>query len=268
MHTSIIAFPLSATGIRSIPSGRPWPRCRQKTVKTGLAIFGILATLQPVPARGLPDSQALERLSPVTVTTPPFDALVRVQTELGERCTGFLITPTLVMTAAHCLYLDRVRHYVQTAYRLGLYRAHSAVIAFRIPAAYRPSDEAATAGADRAILVLQRPVGNPSQILPLGLLPVITAPIRLAGYRQDHEELAVETDGCRVLGTSADGEGRPLLSHDCQATPGTSGAPLVWRGPDGRWVAIGVQIETSPRGKGGLAVPTLDASRPDRSVDR
>ena len=44
---------------------------------------------------------------------PPWRALGRVQTELGSRCTGFLVAPRAVLTAAHCLYRPGPHSFVQ-----------------------------------------------------------------------------------------------------------------------------------------------------------
>ncbi len=226
-------------------------------------------------AHGLPGIGASDQRRPVSVAEPPFDALVRVQTELGGRCTGFLVAPALVMTAAHCLYQPRAQAYLQpgsvhvlAAYRSGAWRAHARVVRFVIPRGYAPAAEAATAGADRALLVLGQPVGTAAQTLALRRPPALPLTVRLAGYGQDREERAVESPPCAVTGPAADGQGRALLAHGCQATAGTSGAPLVWLQPDGRWAAIGVQIEARDAQAGGLAVPVLDATPSDRSAGR
>ncbi|XAO72234.1 MAG: trypsin-like serine protease [Acetobacteraceae bacterium] len=49
----------------------------------------------------------------VDVTQPPWLILGRLQTELGTRCTGFFIAPNVVMTAAHCLWLEESGHYIR-----------------------------------------------------------------------------------------------------------------------------------------------------------
>ena len=213
----------------------------------------------------------------VDVRQPPWNSLVRVQTELGGRCTGFLVSPQVVVTAAHCLFLPRVRHFIRPesvhvllAYRTGLYAGHARVRHFTVPPAYQPLDETGTAGADRAVLVLEHRLLPMSEILPVAPVPdLLPAPLRLGGYGQDRDEVAIADPGCRLVGRTADGQGRPLLVHDCEATRGTSGAPLLWRRPDGRWAAIAIQIESMVRGAGGRAVPLADPPTPsDRPEDR
>jgi protease YdgD len=210
----------------------------------------------------LPGVAASDRRKPVDLQDGPWRWLVRVQTELGGRCTGVVVAPRVVETAAHCLFLSRTGNFIQPTsvhvllgYRQGQYVAHARVARFVIPDGYDPRQEDRTAALDRATLILSTPLPVPGGGAPVAPPPPDGATVRLGGYGQDRDELAVADPDCRVVGRSADGGGRPLLAHDCEATRGTSGAPLLWQAPDGHWAAVGLQIEAAGDGAGGRAVP-------------
>ncbi len=245
-------------------------------VKNGIRALAA-AMLATVPARpGLAADpaqrpgvgQADHRVA-VDVLRPPWNSLVRVQTELGGRCTGFVVAPQVVVTAAHCLFLFRVGRFIQPgsvhvllSYRMGQYAAHARVARFTIPSDYRPLDESGSAGLDRAVLLLEHRLPG-AAILPIEPVPgSLPLPVRLGGYGQDRDEVAIADPACRLTGYATDGQGRPLLTHDCEATRGTSGAPLLWQRPDGRWAAVAIQIEAVSAGAGGRAVPLAGLSTP------
>ena len=209
----------------------------------------------------LPGLSASVPMRPASLGDAPWQALLRVQTELGGRCTGFLIAPAIAMTAAHCLFLPRSGHFmpprfvhVLWRYRMGRYDAHARVVRFILPPLYDPLAEAHTAGLDRVVLLLDHAIAPPDDVLRAArALPAVGTGLRLAGYGQNRDELAVEGPPCRVTGLQADATGHAVIAHDCAGTRGTSGAPLVARDADGSWRAVGVQIEARAASVGGLA---------------
>ena len=58
-------------------------------------------------------AQATDRRVPVDPNEPPWNAVAKVQTTTGNHCTGALIGPSTVLTAAHCLYNPRTRAMLQ-----------------------------------------------------------------------------------------------------------------------------------------------------------
>lgn len=218
----------------------------------------------------LPGLSSGETLQPVPLGIPPWHALLRVQTELGERCTGFLIAPSVAVTAAHCLFLSRTGGYLQPGsvhvllrYRMGRYDAHARVRRFIVPPLYDPGREARSAGLDRALLILDHPIAPMGDTLrPMRVLPPVGTELRLAGYGQDRDEVAAAGPVCRVTGLQADATGAGVIAHDCAGTRGTSGAPLLARQADGSWQVAGVQIEARAGAAGGLAASMMAPEQP------
>lgn len=210
---------------------------------------------------GLGGHDRRERVDPATA---PWRMLGRIQTIYGGRCTGFLIGLYRAMTAAHCLYRGpahvlispRYVHFLLAPDR-GVVKAAALVEDYVIPPGYDPAHETESSGSDWAVLVLNEPLGAIGGILPLARDPLPPAtPIVLGGYSRDHTEVIEADLHCRVLETVHNARGAPLLHHDCEATEGTSGAPLLRQGPEG-WAVIGIQIGAVVNRAGGVAVPAF-----------
>jgi len=199
---------------------------------------------------------------PVDVTQAPWRAVGRVQTELGARCTGFLVGPRTVMTAAHCLYRAGPARFVQPrsvhfllGYRMGRYAAHARAVAFTVGPGWDPARKMQTLGADWAALTLDAPLGTADRVLGVARsAPVAGTPAMLGGYGKDRAELIDADLHCAVLGQGRDADGRPLITHACAGTSGTSGAPLLVK-EDAGWVAAGIQVAVEEDRARGIAVP-------------
>ncbi|MGK7866369.1 trypsin-like serine peptidase [Falsiroseomonas sp. E2-1-a20] len=233
-----------------------------------IAPRALLALLLAGPALGQPlpglDGQASRR--PALVAEAPWSSLVRVQSEAGGRCTGVLIAPNRVLTAAHCLVARQTRRMLQpgrvhvlAGYHRGEFRAQARVASLRVA----PGFEAATSGpfgADWAVLRLAAPLAGP--VLPLAGLPARGTPAMLGGWQQDRAHALLADTACSVLAQVVDGAGRLLLQHGCAGTRGVSGAPLLVRRGEG-WAVAGVAVGAMREARGGLAVavaglPLLD----------
>jgi protease YdgD len=225
------------------------------------AIAGMIVTVpalaEPLrPRSELPGLRQDSRRSPVDAAEMPWRSLGRVQTELGSRCTGALIAPDQVLTAAHCLVAPRTGQMVQArsvhfllGYAVGHYTVHRRSTSFLVAHGYSAA-ERKPAAADWAILTLDAPLDTP----PLPLRPPRRGDaVQLGGYQQDRpEQLMADTD-CRITELMGAG-GPPLLLHDCAGTRGTSGAPLLRQDGAGQWSIVGIAVAAAWKNAGGLAV--------------
>ncbi|WP_458093561.1 trypsin-like serine peptidase [Roseomonas sp. WA12] len=231
-----------------------------------LLACGTAEARQPlIPPSELPGIGAEDPRRMVDGAAAPWRSLGRVQTEVGGRCTGTLVGPRRVLTAAHCLVSTRSRRLVQPGsvhfllgYQRGKWAAQARVAGFTVGPGFDPG-ESGPAEADWAVLELEPPLRG---AVPLAVLPSVQAgAAMLGGYQQDRPEVLMADAECRVLGEALRG-GRPLLTHDCAGTRGASGAPLLARDAAGGWAVAGIAVAAARGGALGVAVPAWVAVSP------
>ena len=214
----------------------------------------LLSAVLAVPGVGGNDHRRV-----VDPLTPPWNAVVRVQSNIGTRCTGALIAADRVLTAAHCLYnplthalLRPLSLHVLFGAERGAYRRHVLVRDYRVGEDFDTHMPARRPGGDWAVLDLA--AAMPRDVMPLPIAAAMPKPgtaVMLAGYNRDRAELLMADPACRLTGTVRL-RGATLLTHDCDASFGTSGGPLL-AGKGGRWQIVGINIAIA--GTAHLALP-------------
>ncbi len=219
-----------------------------------LLLATLLAGAAPLSPGLLPGVGPDDARRVVAADAAPWTALARLQVAGVVRCTAVVVAPDRVLTAAHCLYDHRMRRFVAAdrvhvlaRYAGGRYAAHVLGASWRILPGYDPARPDATRAADAALVILAAPLGAPA--LALAATPAAGAATMLGGYNQDRVEVIEADTGCRITAVGA------LLAHDCAATRGTSGAPLLVRDAAGGWRIAGIQTGAYAGRNGGVAVP-------------
>ena len=135
-----------------------------------------------------------------------------------------------------------------TGYSAGGFAAHILASGYLAAAGCDPADPDATLGADLALVTLAAPAEAVMQLADDA--PAPGTAVAVGGYNQDRAEIIEADMHCRAIGEARDRGGRPLLVHDCSATRGTSGGPLLVAGKLG-----GIQVGGREGAAGGVAVP-------------
>jgi len=200
-----------------------------------------------------------------------FRGVGRLEVGGGRFCTATLISPTEVLTAAHCLFHPRSAKPVRVealrflaGRREGESAAERRVTATAIPASFelRATPAAVDLGDDVALLALDAPIGAEAAT-PFAVGPLYegeAAPV-IVSYARDRRQAPSINEACPPLGLVA---GVMVLA--CAIEKGVSGAPVL--AGEGAGVRVAGVVSAMGRLPGGeeftlapIAAPWLDVLR-------
>lgn len=162
-----------------------------------------------------------------------WEAVGRV--EMGDKgyCTGVLIAPDLVLTAAHCLFAGEEGYLRpdQMRFRAGLSDgvalADSTVARMVVHPGYDPAagDAEAALCHDLGLIALATPVPlTTAAPFEVAALAPRARDLSVVSYGRGRDDALSWDDACRVRGHA-----RGLIAFDCDVTFGSSGAPVFQR---------------------------------------
>lgn len=214
-----------------------WVFTAIRVLAVALSLMAGLAGARAEPVTGIIGKDDREVLDPKAW---PWLAIGRVNRTSGGFCTGTLVAPDRVLTARHCLDNRRTGRRVEpdavhflAGYRRGEWQAHGVGRAFLLPDSQ--ADAPPTLANDWVLVILETALNiKPVPVIAMSPDQLAGARVARAGYARNRPHLLSLHDGCVLLGQDDN-----VLMHDCDATYGDSGSPLLMNS-DGAAFIVGM----------------------------